>query len=113
MHELAIMQSALDMAEEKALAAGASQIHRLRLRIGELSGVVPEALRFAYEALRPGTMAAEAELEIDEIPALCWCPACNADFHVAALNFECPKCHQRSGDLRKGNEMDLTSMEIS
>lgn len=113
MHELGIMQSALDMAEETALAAGASQIYRLRLSIGALSGVIPDALRFAYEALRPGTMAAEAELEIQEIPALCWCPACKADFHVAELNFECPKCHQLSGDLRKGKEMELTSMEIS
>jgi hydrogenase nickel incorporation protein HypA/HybF len=43
MHELGIIQSALDMAEERALAAGASQIHRLRLRVGELSGVVPQA----------------------------------------------------------------------
>jgi len=113
MHELGVIQSALDIAEERALTAGASQIHRLRLRIGKLSGVAPEALRFAYEALRPGTMAAEAELEIEEIPALCWCPACKTDFQVAALNFECPRCRQLSGNLRRGNEMELSSMEIS
>ena len=51
------MQSALDLALEQAQAAGAQRLLRVRLRIGALSGVVPEALTFAFEALTPGTLA--------------------------------------------------------
>ena len=40
----------------------------IRLRIGALSGVVPEALEFAFEALRPGTLAEKAELAIESVP---------------------------------------------
>jgi len=107
------MQSALDLAEDKARAAGATKIHRIRLRVGAMSGIVPDALRFAYEGLRGDTLAAEADLEIEEIPAICWCPACEKEFAVAELWFECPDCHQACGQLRHGKELELTSMEIS
>jgi hydrogenase nickel incorporation protein HypA/HybF len=113
MHELGIMQSALEMAEEKARAAGATEIHRIRLRVGALSGVASDALRFAYEALKINTLAAKAALEIEEIPATCWCQGCEKEFTTANLWFECPHCHQTSGQLRHGNELELTSLEIS
>ena len=65
MHELSIMQSALSVALDQARQAGASRVHVIRLRIGALSGVVPDALEFAFEALAPGTPAEGAELAID------------------------------------------------
>jgi hydrogenase nickel incorporation protein HypA/HybF len=49
----------LELAAEKTRAAGATRIHRLKLRIGRLSGVVPEALQFAFDALKTGSPAAE------------------------------------------------------
>jgi hydrogenase nickel incorporation protein HypA/HybF len=113
MHELGIMQSALEMAEDKARAAGGTRIHRIRLRVGALSGVVSEALRFAYDGLKRDTIAAEAELEIEEVPATCWCPDCEEEFISASAWFECPNCRRICGQLRRGNELELTSMEIS
>ena len=113
MHEFGIMESALALAEKNARTAGATQIHRLKVRVGKLSGVVPEALRFAFAALKANTLAAAAEFEIEEVPAVCWCAACAAEFEAKNLNYECPRCHQPSGDLRRGKEMDLASLEIS
>lgn len=113
MHEFSIMQSTLEAAAQKARAAGATQVHRLKVRVGRLSGVVPEALRFAFEGLKPGSLAAAAELEIEEVPVVCWCPDCATEFASADLNYECPRCHQLSGELRHGRELDLVSLEIS
>jgi len=113
MHEFSIMQSTLETAAQKMSVAGATQIHRLSVRIGQLSGVVPEALRFAFDALKTGSPAAGAELAIEEIPAVCWCADCAAEFATADLKYECPRCHQPSGDLRRGKEMELTSLEVS
>ena len=113
MHEFSIMQSALETAAQKTRAAGAGRIHRLKLRVGRLSGVVPEALRFAFDGLKPDSLAAGAQLEIEEVPAVCWCPDCAAEFETADLKYECPRCHQPSGDLRRGREMELASLEIS
>jgi hydrogenase nickel incorporation protein HypA/HybF len=113
MHEFSIMQSALETAAQKTQAAGATQIHRLTLRVGKLSGVVPEALRFAFDALKTSSPAATATLEIVEVPAACWCAPCAAEFETADLKYECPRCHQPSGELRRGREMELASLEIS
>jgi hydrogenase nickel incorporation protein HypA/HybF len=113
MHEFGIMEAALETAAQKTRAAGATQIHRLTLRVGKLSGVVPEALRFAFDALKKKSLAAGATLEIEEVPAACWCADCAAEFETADLNYECPRCHQPSGELRRGKEMDLASLEIS
>jgi hydrogenase nickel incorporation protein HypA/HybF len=113
MHEFSLMQSTLELAAQQMRAAGATQMHRLKLRVGKLSGVVPEALRFAFESLQPNSFAGGAKLEIEEMPAVCWCPGCAAEFETADLNYECPRCHQPSGDLRRGLELELASLEIS
>ncbi|MGH7972007.1 MAG: hydrogenase maturation nickel metallochaperone HypA, partial [Limisphaerales bacterium] len=73
MHELSIMDSALTMVLERAQQAGAKRVHLVRLRIGALSGVVPDALQFAFEALVPGTLAESARLDIEDVPARFWC----------------------------------------
>jgi hydrogenase nickel incorporation protein HypA/HybF len=113
MHEFSIMQAALETAGEKARAAGATQIHRLTLRVGALSGVVPDALRFVFDALKGESPAAAAKLEIESVPAAGWCAGCAAEFAVVELDYECPRCHRPSGELRRGQEMELASLEIS
>ena len=65
MHESGLMQSA-DLAADYARRAGAGDIRRVVLRVGALSGVEPDALRFAFESLAPGTPAAGAALELEE-----------------------------------------------
>lgn len=112
MHELSIMDSALTMALDRAQESGASRVHSLRLRIGALSGVVPEALQFAFEALIPGTLAEGATLIIEPVPARFWCDACRTEFQSEDMFAECPECHVPSGDLRTGREMELASMEV-
>lgn len=111
-HELSIMQSALSVALESARQAGASRVHAIRLRIGALSGVVPDALEFAFEALTPGTLAESAKLMIEDVPARFWCQACTREFQSDNLFAECPDCHALSGDLRAGREMEVASLEI-
>ena len=112
MHELSIMQSALNLALEQAHEAGARRVHVLRLRIGALSGVVPSALEFAFEALASGTLAEGGRLSIESVPARFWCAACAREFQADDLIGECPGCHELSADLRAGREMELASLEI-
>jgi hydrogenase nickel incorporation protein HypA/HybF len=107
------MQSTLDTAIRQARAAGATRVHVLRLRVGRLSGVVTDALEFAFEALRPGTAAADARLEIESTPAVLWCAVCQTEFESPEFLCECPVCGGVSGELRRGREMELVSLEIS
>jgi hydrogenase nickel incorporation protein HypA/HybF len=113
MHELSIMTEALRMAEDAARSAGATRVRKLRLRIGSLSGVVPDALRFAFDVVCHGTMAEGATLEIEAVPAACWCPPCQAEFECVDFFNECPRCHNVSGELRRGRELDIAAVETS
>jgi hydrogenase nickel incorporation protein HypA/HybF len=106
------MQSALNLALEQARQAKASRVHTIRLRIGALSGVVPDALEFAFEALAPGTPAEGAQLAIEHVPARFWCATCTREFQADDMLAECPDCHRPSGELRAGREMELASLEI-
>jgi hydrogenase nickel incorporation protein HypA/HybF len=113
MHEVGIMQETLALAIRQATAARGQRIHALRLKVGEWSGVVPEALQFAFEVLRQGTEAEGATLEIEVVPATCWCSQCQREFAASDLAWECPICQHPSLELRQGRELELSSLEIS
>jgi hydrogenase nickel incorporation protein HypA/HybF len=112
MHELSIMQSALTMALQRAQEAQASRVCVIRLRVGQMSGVVPDSLQFAFEALTPGTAAEGAKLAIENVPARFWCKTCNQEFTVEDYFPECPGCHNPSAEMRGGRELEIASLEI-
>ena len=113
MHEISIMQGTLDLALQTAQASAATRIHSLRLRIGAMTGIVPEALQFAFEVLREGTIAAGAQLEVETVPAKGWCPDCQLEFESRDWLQLCPKCQRPSPELRGGLELELASMEVT
>jgi hydrogenase nickel incorporation protein HypA/HybF len=113
MHELGLMQSALDMAFVQTRRAGASRIHRLRLRVGAQSGVVVEALELAFRVATPGTLANDAELVVERVPVVCRCARCRLDFEPDDVVYCCPICGSVSDDVSQGTELELTSLEVS
>jgi hydrogenase nickel incorporation protein HypA/HybF len=113
MHEVGIMESALDAVRREAAAHGATSVTRIVLRIGAISGVEPDALRFAFEAVSPDTLAAGARLEIETIPARAHCGACQREFVIEqGFIFTCPNCGAFSGDVRSGRELELARLEF-
>lgn len=114
MHEVGIIESALTVIRREAHAHGASRVDRVVMRIGAISGVEPEALRFAFEAVTPGGIAEGAALEIELVPARVHCRACAADFTVEnGFIFACPRCQALSGDVRSGRELELARLEFT
>jgi len=114
MHELGIMESALSAVLAAGRANGAQRVHRIVLRVGALSGAEPEALRFAFEAVSQGTLAAGAVLDIDAVPARARCPDCAIEFEAGAgFVTACPRCRRLCGDLRQGRELELARVEMS
>ena len=113
MHEVSIMEEAVRMAVESAHTAGAQRVTGLRLRVGVLSGAVPEAMQFAWDVVSRDTMAAGARLEIESVPAAGWCMECRSEFECADFYNECPRCHNVSGELRRGRELEIASVEMN
>jgi hydrogenase nickel incorporation protein HypA/HybF len=114
MHEVGIIESALEVIRREARAHQASRVTRVVMRIGAISGVDIDALRFGFEACTPGSIAAGAELEIEAVPARAHCKNCASDFTIeSGFIFQCPRCAAFSGDVRSGRELDLARLEFA
>jgi hydrogenase nickel incorporation protein HypA/HybF len=113
MHELSIALSLIDMASEEAGRLGV-QVEVLHLRLGALSGVVKEALLFSFDLAAEGTPIAGARLEIEEVPVVVFCPACNEERPLPGIQgFLCPVCGTPTPDVIRGRELELATMEVS
>lgn len=66
MHELSITEELLRIICRRAAEENITRITRVTLRIGRYSGVMEEALTFAFEVLSEGTMTEGAEIRIEE-----------------------------------------------
>ena len=112
MHELALMQEVASMAAAAARREGAVGVIRIRLRLGSLAGVDPEALRFAAEVVLQEGITAGAKLEIEMVPALAWCEACAALVPLEQGVGCCPGCGGLGGALQQGRELELAALEL-
>lgn len=112
MHELSLMQTVAERVLAVADLEGAERVLAIRLRIGSLAGVDPEALRFAAEVMLAGTPAEKATLAIEEVPATWWCEPCGIAFPAAPDGPDCPHCGTLSRRLRSGRELNLVAVEL-
>ncbi len=76
MHEYSLVEALVRRVEEEARKRGAVAVHRLSVRVGELSGVDPELFATAYETFRAGTLCEKAPLAVARVAASWSCPSC-------------------------------------
>lgn len=89
------------------------RVLRVRLRVGALSGVVEQSLQFSYELATAGTLLENSTLEVVHVPVTIHCHECNADSDLPGVqSFRCLCCGKPSGDLRRGRELEIESLEI-
>ena len=110
MHEWSIVRSLLDEVELCARARGARCVHRLHLRVGQLSGVETQLLETAYATFRQGTLCAAADLEIEPAPARWACPRCQAEL-APGSGLCCGRCGA-AARLESGDEIVLARIEM-
>jgi hydrogenase nickel incorporation protein HypA/HybF len=113
MHEVSVMQQALEIALEQTRANGGSRIHKLTLQIGALSGVVSDSLRFAFDVVTKDTPAEGAELVIEEVPLRCVCDTCDRTFEPDDFDLSCPDDPVHPTHILAGQELNVASLEIS
>jgi len=112
MHELSIIASLFEILLQKAGDAKALKITGVKLNVGKLSGVVPQALETAFEAYKKGTIAETARLEIEELPLKVLCQDCGLETFQDSYIFVCPGCRSTSLKIRQGTELSLEKIEL-
>jgi hydrogenase nickel incorporation protein HypA/HybF len=115
MHELSIAQGLVEVACE-ALAGcepAPARVGSLRVRIGALAGVVPDALEFCYGLSVEGTPLFGSQLVIETQPVVVFCPRCLMNRTLEGdFRFRCPVCDTPTPELVYGRELELISMEL-
>jgi hydrogenase nickel incorporation protein HypA/HybF len=113
MHELSIAQSILDIvADAVPVPENRALLRVVKVKVGRLSGVLPEALEFCFAALVTETPLAHAKLAIDVIPIRLECADCGAVSSVEELAGGCPACGGRAR-VTAGTELQVTELELA
>ncbi|MEU7556211.1 hydrogenase maturation nickel metallochaperone HypA [Streptomyces sp. NPDC044571] len=109
MHEMSIATAVVSQVQEAAEAGGASTVTSVRLQVGELAGVVPDALAFCFELVCAGTLLEGAELVTEPVAARARCGSCAQDWAVGMPpRLACPHCDRATGvELISGRELQI------
>jgi len=108
MHELAIAESLVEAVQART---GRQTVRSVRLQVGRLSGVVPDALMFAFERAVQGTPLEGAQLLIDEPAGWLHCRTCQADQGRDDLIL-LSECGSADVEVTAGRELALLSVEV-
>ncbi len=112
MHEQSIVESMLSIALDNAQKANATRILNIHVVIGELSGVVDDAMDFYFGFMTKGTIAAGACLSFEHVPARLRCRSCGTTFAAGENDFRCPGCSKMEADIVSGRELYVDRLEV-
>jgi len=112
MHELSIVANLFEILEEKAKEHKAKKIVMVKLRVGALSGVVPEFLETAFDIYKKETIADQAKLEISEVALKIQCQKCHTEMVKDDFVFICSKCGAKELKTLAGTELLLEKIEM-
>lgn len=112
MHELAITEGIMEAALPAAKEAGAKKILEIRLKIGELSGVIPECIQEYFDIISKDTIAQDAKLIFEKIPITIRCKSCDFEGEIEKKSRTCPKCNSNDFSIIAGREYFVDNLKV-
>ncbi|WP_330083110.1 hydrogenase maturation nickel metallochaperone HypA [Methylocystis iwaonis] len=112
MHEMALTESIVDIVCEEARKQGFGKVRVVRLKVGAMAHVEPEALRFCFDAVSRGTVADGATLDIIRAPGEGWCLDCGKTVPLDERFGACPECGRRHVQMTSGDELRIEELEV-
>ncbi|NJP40108.1 hydrogenase maturation nickel metallochaperone HypA [Oscillospiraceae bacterium HV4-5-C5C] len=111
MHEATLAANVLKIVS-RAAAGKENRVARITVSVGELAGVMPAALIFAFNALKKETPLDRADLILIKEPVTACCDDCGTDYQPGPFPYHCPACGSRSFRITGGEEVRVKSMEL-
>jgi len=112
MHEVSLVESVDAMIEEERRKQAFGRVRIIRLHVGALGCVEPQALRFCFDAVARGTIADGAVLEIETIAGVGFCVGCDCSVTMADRFDACPICGYGALQIIAGRDLRLAEMEV-
>ncbi|MTJ82992.1 MAG: hydrogenase maturation nickel metallochaperone HypA [Telmatospirillum sp.] len=112
MHEIGFCETLLERIEQQRRTRSFRGIRRIRVEIGALSDIEPEALHVAFELLGRGTFIEGARLEIERPAGVGRCPSCGGESAIQSRRSPCPRCAAPRLDIIAGNTSRFIDMEV-
>jgi len=112
MHEMGIANSILEGVAAELRRRPGSRATKVGVRIGELAGVDPDALSFAFEALTLDTPLAGLVLDVEYRTVRSHCRECNREFEVRNFELSCPACGGSNTERISGDELEFAYLEL-
>lgn len=105
MHELGILSSLVHTIEGIVQEKGLTEVEKVVIEVGELSGIVPRYIEQCYPAAVYKTFMEKTELELVAVPGIVKCRDCGLVFNAAANDLRCPDCGGQNLEILEGNDM--------
>ncbi len=113
MHELGVVFYVIRDVKAVAEANDVSRVDAVTLQIGEVSGVVHDLLRDCWQwAVKREPIMEEAELRIEEIPAVTFCEDCKREYETVRYAKVCPHCGSERTFLVRGDEFLIKDITV-
>jgi hydrogenase nickel incorporation protein HypA/HybF len=112
MHEFSIAVDIVDIATSSAIKEAATVVKEIEIEIGQLSGVVLEALEFSLEVAVKGTLLEHARRNLILVPGKARCTQCLTQYETDSLFKPCPTCQACAPDIIQGRELRVKSLII-
>ena len=79
MHELSVAVSLIEAVSRQVELERCERVRTVFVRVGALSGIVREALAFAFDVAAEQTVVQGAVLEIEDVPVVVFCSQCGGE----------------------------------
>lgn len=109
MHEMALAEGILAVVLD---AAEGQNVRRVRLQVGKLQMVVLDSLQFSFQLIAEGTPAAEAVVEMEELPVRLRCKQCGQESQVEQPPFYCQHCGAFDVEVASGDQLIVAAVEL-
>ena len=113
MHELGVVFHVVDDVRQVAEENGVARVTAVTLGVGEVSGILLDYLIDCWNwAKKREPVMADAELKIDQIPAVTYCEACGGEYGTVENGKTCPYCGSGDTYLEQGDEFVIKEIEV-
>ncbi len=102
----------VDIAVSEALKAKARAINDIEVEVGQLAGVMLEALSFCLEAAAQSTLAETATFTLVPMSGKGHCLACQHEVEISEFPAQCPDCGGFGVRIDTGTELRIRSISI-